>query len=199
MQELPTEAAGWLGWERREGERRDAGGLMGRGGRKESGSRRARRVMLRDETPRGFIEQRRKKEERREKKAEREREREGEREKERKQSRKESTNERRRGAETCSALILKSTLVRLASSPRHRPCAFSFLSLFPLCDPTGAAAQRKSNRLRVMGMKIAPSAFRLPMLLSRGVSPWFPVPRLNASRKIIPSMFSTRASSFNQS
>jgi hypothetical protein len=40
--------------------------------------------MLRDETPRGFIEQRRKKEERREKKAERERERERERKRERK-------------------------------------------------------------------------------------------------------------------
>lgn len=134
----------WIGRERRKGEHRGVGGLMGRKGRREPGSRGARWVMLRDETPRGFIEQRRKKEERRkerrEEKSERKRE-EGSRMK------RERGAARKRGAETCFALILKSTLVGLAPSPLHQPCAFSFLS-FSTFRPyeMGAAARRKSNR-----------------------------------------------------
>lgn len=51
-------------------------GMMGEGEwRRETGSRGARWVMLRDEMPRGFIEQRRREEKRREKRGERERER----------------------------------------------------------------------------------------------------------------------------
>lgn len=64
MQGLPTEAAGWLGWAGIGGERRGAEGWGVRGWR-ETGSRGVPWVMLRDETPRGFIEQRRREEERR--------------------------------------------------------------------------------------------------------------------------------------
>lgn len=146
MQELPTEAAGWLGWGGN-GERTSwCRGMMGRGRWREAESRGARWVMLRDETPRGFIEQRRKKDEKRKKEGGKGREK--EREKEMKSvGWKENTVTRRRSAETCSALILKSTLVGLAPSPRHQPCAFSFLS-FSTFRPyeTGAATRRKSNR-----------------------------------------------------
>jgi hypothetical protein len=76
----------------------------------------------------------------------------------------------------------------LPASPTLRLLLFVSLSTLRPYG-TGAAAQRKSNRLRVMGMKNAPSAYRLsvllvcPMTLSDTAScrGCFPVPRLNAS------------------
>lgn len=125
---------------RRVGQRRvkksgERGGVEeGQGG--ESGSRGGLWVMLRDETPRGFIEERR------------------EEDKEpggggvKKERRKKDRN-----AEAGSALILKSTLVRTHHPhPRLPPITttfsfFAFLSfsLFQSCG-TGSAARRKSNR-----------------------------------------------------
>lgn len=141
----------WVGGHR--GRARRCKGTTGKRGWRETGSRGAPWVMLRDETPRGVIEQRRREKERRggsRRAGLKEWERVGGWERGRVQP-------GRRGAEACPALILKSTLVGLA--PPRQPSAFSFLSFstFQTCGNRRCSATKiqQPTGSYVMGMKNA--------------------------------------------
>lgn len=89
-----------------------------------------------------------------------------------------------KGAVACSALILKSTLVGLASPSRRQPSAFSFLSFYTFQYETGAAARRKSSKLPLaMSWEWKTLFLRPPFLRSSSV----PIPLWQAWRLSVPS------------